>query len=63
VRDGWNGFLVAPGKVATLADRLLVLLTDGQRRAEMAANGRETAGRYPLARMVAETLAVYREVA
>jgi len=63
VRDGWNGFLVAPGDVATLADRLLVLLTDGQRRAEMAANGRETAGRYPLARMVAETLAVYREVA
>ncbi|HYR96037.1 MAG TPA: glycosyltransferase family 4 protein, partial [Candidatus Binatus sp.] len=61
IRDGWNGFVVAPGDLPALADRLRLLLTDERRREEMGANGRRTAERFTLAHMVDETLAVYRE--
>ena len=61
VRDGWNGYLVQPGDVGGLADRLLELLGDERRRAEMGGNGRRTAERFTLGRMVDETLAVYRD--
>jgi len=37
VKDGVNGFLVPPGAVSRLADRLAGLLTDGERRRAMAA--------------------------
>jgi len=60
VRDGWNGYLVAPGDVPSLTDRLRRLLTDEKRRQEMGRNARETAVRFTPARMVEETLAVYR---
>jgi glycosyltransferase involved in cell wall biosynthesis len=60
VRDGWNGFLVAPGDVPSLTDRLRRLLTDEERRQEMGRNAREMAARLTPARMVDETLAVYR---
>ena len=60
VRDAWNGFLVEPGDVDTLAARLRVLLTDDRRWAELRAHGEETAAGFTLPRMVDETLAVYR---
>jgi glycosyltransferase involved in cell wall biosynthesis len=60
VRDGWNGFLVAPGDVPSLTDRLRRLLTDEPLRQQMGRNARETAARLTPARMVDETLAVYR---
>ena len=60
VRDGWNGFLVAPGDVPSLTDRLRRLLTDEERRQEMGRNARETAAHFTPVRMVDETLAVYR---
>jgi glycosyltransferase involved in cell wall biosynthesis len=62
VRDGWNGYLVAPGDVPALADRLVAILTEDGLRDELGAHGRETAARFTLARMVEETLAVYRAV-
>lgn len=62
VREGWNGYLVEPGDVATLAARLGVLLTDDRLCAELGGHGRETAARFALPRMVDETLAVYRAV-
>ncbi len=62
VRDGWNGYLVAPGDVDALATRLRTLLTDDPVWTELAGHGRETAGRYALPRMVDETLALYGAV-
>ncbi len=62
VRDGWNGYLVPPGDPAALADRLVALLTDDRLCHELGGHGRETAARFTLARMVEETLAVYRAV-
>jgi glycosyltransferase involved in cell wall biosynthesis len=61
VQDGWNGYLVPPGDVGALADRLLALLGDERRRVEMGRNGRRTAERFTLGRMVEETIAVYRD--
>jgi glycosyltransferase involved in cell wall biosynthesis len=62
VQDGRNGYLVAPGDVGALAERLTRLLTDDRLCEELGARGRETADRFTLARMVEETLAVYRTV-
>jgi glycosyltransferase involved in cell wall biosynthesis len=61
VQDGRDGYLVAPGDVPALADRLLRLLTDERRRAEMGASARRTAEGFTLARMVDATVAVYRD--
>ena len=62
VREGWNGYLVEPGDVPTLARRLRALLTDDRLWAELGDRGRETAARFALPRMVEETLALYRGV-
>jgi glycosyltransferase involved in cell wall biosynthesis len=60
VRDGWNGYLVEPGDVHGLTERLRMLLTDDAAWAALAGHGRETAARFTRARMVAETLDAYR---
>jgi glycosyltransferase involved in cell wall biosynthesis len=41
VRDGETGFLVDPGDVDALRDRLALLLGDGQRAASMGSNARD----------------------
>ncbi|MBM3318418.1 MAG: glycosyltransferase [Candidatus Eisenbacteria bacterium] len=60
VADGETGLLAAPGDVEALAAGLARLLGDAGLRARLGAAGRERAReRFGLARMVAETLAVY----
>ena len=63
VTDGVEGFLIEPGDVAALADRLLRLASDADLRSRMglAARRRVEAG-YSLDRMVEGILAVYREI-
>ena len=43
VRDGETGFVVAPGDDGAMADRIVLLLRDADRRAVMGARGREVA--------------------
>jgi glycosyltransferase involved in cell wall biosynthesis len=46
IEHGRNGFLVAPGSSAALADALAVLLADGRRRNSVVEAGLRTAGEY-----------------
>ncbi len=52
LQDGVNGLVYPPGDAAALADRLQLLAEKPARRAELAAAGRETAGRFDCARMI-----------
>jgi glycosyltransferase involved in cell wall biosynthesis len=63
VRDGQTGFLVPPGEVGPLRDRLRALLTDASLRASMGAEGRAVYEReFTLDHTVTKTLAVYGAV-
>jgi len=63
VRDGETGFIVPPGEVDALRDRLRVLLTSPAQRLRMGAAGRALyERRYSMERLVAETTAVYDAV-
>jgi glycosyltransferase involved in cell wall biosynthesis len=59
-----TGILVPPGDPEALADGVVSLLLDPQRRATMAAAARKRHGdRFRVERMIAETAAIYDEVA
>jgi glycosyltransferase involved in cell wall biosynthesis len=62
VEDGKTGFVVARGDDATLVARMVTLITDNQLCQRMGAAGRAKAEReFGLDRLVAETLAAYRD--
>ena len=52
VRDGVNGLVVAPGDASALAEALVRVRDDPQLRGRLSENGRATAARYGLERMV-----------
>jgi glycosyltransferase involved in cell wall biosynthesis len=52
VRDGVNGLIVAPGDAEALAATLVRVRDDEGLRAQLSSNGRRTAARYSLERMV-----------
>jgi glycosyltransferase involved in cell wall biosynthesis len=61
VRDGETGFVVPPGDVGVLADRISFVLEDPSRAATMGAAARDLViARFGLERMVAEYRDVYR---
>ena len=63
IRDGETGLLVPPGDVEALADGLVELARDGERRERMGAAGRERVrAAFGLERMIEETLSLYRGV-
>ncbi len=63
VRDGETGLLVPPENPAALANALIALLDDPQRRAALGLNGRQwVRERYSWRSNVAQMLAVYRQV-
>jgi glycosyltransferase involved in cell wall biosynthesis len=62
IRDGWNGYLVEPGDVSGLAEKLLALLVNHKLREEIGAHGQRTAEQFTRQRMVEETLGVYNEI-
>jgi glycosyltransferase involved in cell wall biosynthesis len=58
-----TGMLVAPHDPSALADAMIALLGDPSRRRELATASPEVhAERFTVARMVAETAAVYRAI-
>jgi len=60
VRDGETGYLAPPGDAAALAERLVALLEDEERRRRFGERARAwIAATFTPARMVEETLAVY----
>jgi glycosyltransferase involved in cell wall biosynthesis len=63
VRDQETGYLVPQGDADALRNRIERLLTNPDLRSRLGANGRRSyEQRFTLDRMVANTLAVYREV-
>ena len=63
VRDGVDGFLVEPGDVDAMADRLAELAGDSELRARMGAEGRERVlERYSVERLLDDTDRLYREL-
>jgi len=63
VRDGESGYLVPPGRVEPLRERIGQLLADADLRARLGARGRALYEQYfSLDQTVAKTLAVYRAV-
>lgn len=63
VRDGEDGFLVEPGDVDALADRLAALAADPELRARMGAAGRlRVLPRYAVDRLVTDMDRLYREL-
>jgi glycosyltransferase involved in cell wall biosynthesis len=63
VGDGVSGYVVAPGDVAALRDKLSILLEDARLRADMGAAGRRVAiEKFGVDRMVDETVRMYKEV-
>jgi len=63
VDDDYNGYLIAPGAVDELVDRVKLLLEQPQRLAAMGEHGRQlVAERFSLAAMVRGNLAVYKRL-
>jgi len=63
IQDGRTGFLVPPGDVEALAERLQVLLVDEGRRQVIGAAARQAVEReFSWARAIEATIEVYREV-
>jgi glycosyltransferase involved in cell wall biosynthesis len=63
VRDGEDGFLVDPGAVGDLADRLARLAADPALRARMGAAGRErVVARYSVDRLIDDVDRLYRDL-
>jgi len=61
-RDGEDALLVPPGDVDALADALRRLAHDVAFRERLGAAGRETAGRFPPAATVRQTVALYERL-
>ena len=62
VTDGVSGFVVAPGDVGAVADRLRVLADDPELRARLGAAGRSARERYSVPRLVHDVDVLYREL-
>lgn len=63
IEDGVTGRLTPPGDERTIAEAVIALLRDAPARRRMGEQGRaRVRERFSLERMVAQTLAVYREV-
>src|SRR5438128_1177616 len=63
VRDGEDGFLVEPGDVEQLADRLARLAREPELREQMGVSGRERVlSRYAVERLIDDVDALYRDL-
>jgi glycosyltransferase involved in cell wall biosynthesis len=60
IDDGETGYLIRPGDVSALADRLTELSMDSTRRERMGKRGRERVGRFSIDSMLEDIDGVYR---
>jgi glycosyltransferase involved in cell wall biosynthesis len=63
IRDGREGFLVPPGDVDRLAERILYCLDHPEERRRLGRQARETARRHSVTSVVAELEDWYRQLA
>jgi glycosyltransferase involved in cell wall biosynthesis len=63
IREGETGFLVAPGDIAALAERISFLLTHPALAATMGRAARESAGQFTVGRMADAYMNLYRRLA
>jgi glycosyltransferase involved in cell wall biosynthesis len=62
VRDGVNGFLVSPGDVSGLAEKVTFLLKDPAKASEMGKRGFELVGEFDINKMVIAQEKLYEEL-
>ena len=62
VRDGESGFLVAPGDIATLSERISFLLMHPELAAAMGRNARESAQQFTVGRMADAYMNLYQRL-
>jgi glycosyltransferase involved in cell wall biosynthesis len=62
IKDGVNGLLIPPNNVSSLADSMLSLWKDKEKRAILSGNGRETAKRYYWEEYAVKLMRIYSEV-
>jgi glycosyltransferase involved in cell wall biosynthesis len=62
ITDGYNGFLVEPGDVIELADKILSLANNQILREKFITTGKETVLQYTTDQMVERTITLYRKV-
>ena len=63
VREGESGFLVAPGDIAALAERISFVLLHPELAASMGRKAREAAEQFTVGRMADAYMDVYRRLA
>ena len=59
IKDGENGFLVNPGDVSTLKEKIREFLTNLELRKRVIENGYSTVRKYPAQKMVDNTIDLY----
>lgn len=62
VEDGTNGYLIQPGDVESLADRIRGLVISPRKRAEFGAAGEQYVERFSQEQMLADLEEIYREL-
>ena len=62
IDDGRNGFVVAPGDAEDLSRKIIRLAQDDELRKRFISEGRKTASKYTVSRMVENTIALYERV-
>lgn len=62
VRDGWNGFLAAPGDIAGIAKKIIFLLKDPGKAQEMAQKGLQMVEEFDIHKMVKDQEKLYAEL-
>lgn len=61
IREGENGWLVEPGSVTSLAEHIIQLLRDRERRERMGSNGRKVAEEFTWRKIALQYVSVYQE--
>jgi glycosyltransferase involved in cell wall biosynthesis len=62
IKDGENGFLVAPGDSNDLAKKILIILQNEKIRNKFIISGKETVSKFTVTKMVTDTYEIYNRI-